>query len=466
MENKQQFSVDTHHEDMMKKIHLLCDDYINNRRYKTGYRIYEEWILMEIRSQTNISGVLAILSNQEKKYRALYRLDLTNAEVMKKNDMSWSKWLIFIFLLIITFPLSVPLLAIHSWWTRGTLNFFKTNGAVIFDKILALCQNKNGDSNLPELVGHTIVSAHTLPVHHDQTLDLPDPGPSIVGPHKTLGIEYSISLVQERKFEEHQGLERELEELYVERDKPIIREQQKNSNQQQITAINIRNRSMFNPLTKSAAPSNNVEFKSSSDAEQTPAPFEKLNSIFSLLLTDNFNAAMVDNSLKKYTGLPVITSYRINQTNTLRPDTFSMDIKCKFKWTNQPAQRVRITLFNTFDISDEYVAPVLLLQPNEQFSFYYRIYVSGFALFSSKQNVADLLKKATLTEGMYKKESIYLEALQLAQTPLECTQVLEAFINAYGKDYEETVRRTDLEHGETKQYFHDLVPVILAKIQE
>ena len=466
MQNKQQFSVDNHEEDIMKEIHDLCDSHLNNQRYGMSHRTKAGQVLTEIKLQKNIAGVLAILNGNKRGFRGIYD-DTMNAEVMKKNDMSQSKWLIFIFLLIITFPLSVPLLAIHSWWTRGTPNFFKTDGAVLFDKILALCQNKNGAPSLPQFVGNTVVESHSLPVHPDQTPILPALGSLNVGTNTTLNVENSIGRVQESRFEESQRLERELEELYADRNGLITKDDKKNSNQQQITAINMRNRSMFNTHTKIPAPSNNVEFKLSSAAEQMPAPFEKLNSIFSVMLSDGFNKVMVDHSLKKYTGLPVVTSYRINSTSILCPNSFSMDIKCKFKWTSQPAKRVCITLFNTFDISmDEYVAPVPPAQSNEQLSYFYQLYVNGFALFSSKQKVADLLKKAMLTHDMYEKELIYQEALQLAQTPLESTQVLEAFINAYGKHYDRVERDSHLERGGLKQHFHDLLPVILAKIHE
>lgn len=61
-------------------------------------------------------------------------------QVLLMNRTPWLLWLIQAFFIVITFPLSVPILMIWSWVNRGTPNFIRTDGSIYLEKVLALCQ--------------------------------------------------------------------------------------------------------------------------------------------------------------------------------------------------------------------------------------------------------------------------------------------------------------------------------------
>jgi hypothetical protein len=61
----------------------------------------------------------------------------------------------------------------------------------------------------------------------------------------------------------------------------------------------------------------------------------------------NFFSKMIDSQFERYTGNPMLTTYRINPSI---PDSgmFSIDLKVVFRWTSQPGMRTTIRLLNEF----------------------------------------------------------------------------------------------------------------------
>lgn len=163
-------------------------------------------------------------------------------------------------------------------------------------------------------------------------------------------------------------------------------------------------------------------------------PFEQIRSIFSAGMATFFDK-MADGYLRNDTGLPVITSYRINPVKPGQPDQFSIDIKCKFRWTNHPGARIRIHVFTALELLPDFHRSQQPLpeekQPKSLFDQLSKS-ITSISIFRPDFNV--LLKSAEETEGIHNKEAICLKACRLAETNLQLIAALEVLINALG-DY-------------------------------
>ncbi len=63
---------------------------------------------------------------------------LTNAQFLAKRRTAWPYFFLQIAFISLTFPLSLIALAIASWITRDTWQFWKTNGQLLIEKLSAL----------------------------------------------------------------------------------------------------------------------------------------------------------------------------------------------------------------------------------------------------------------------------------------------------------------------------------------
>ncbi|MDP3560625.1 MAG: hypothetical protein Q8R83_00380 [Legionellaceae bacterium] len=60
---------------------------------------------------------------------------LTNKELLRKNHFSWPYWILTTVLIVMTFPLSIPILSLWSTKNRGTLQFWKATHALLIEDI-------------------------------------------------------------------------------------------------------------------------------------------------------------------------------------------------------------------------------------------------------------------------------------------------------------------------------------------
>ena len=157
--------------------------------------------------------------------------------------------------------------------------------------------------------------------------------------------------------------------------------------------------------------------------------FKEINQVF-----DAFGDALLEGMeasiRRKDTGYPIITSYRINPSEPDN-DTFTMDIKWRFLWTNHPSRRITLPFLKKFALPEGYRpearADAAALIPNPE--YFGRETVQWLASFFS-EDVKSLLERAEKTEGIYDKEAIYKDAYRMAKNDQQRVLVLEHLINA------------------------------------
>lgn len=351
---------------VVKNTRKLCEAYLNNRD-RAPLTLGKQRILNLLMSQQRVKEIVLFLNEKNNTILG----PVSNMELLRKTDASWSYWLLQTILLIITAPISIPVLMLHSRLTRGTINFLKTEGSFLVDDILALCNSAQQGPTLPEII---------TPPYEDHSEHAPE----------TPANERTTTMLKSGK---------------------TLQTQQKAS---RVPPTGMR-------------------------------PFEKLNATTAAVKNDFFSA-MVDNSIDRDTGVPQITSYRINSDNTSPVNTFSMDINNQFRWTNQSKMRINIMFFNRFEIPlnyqvvSEQIPEIIQTTSLQQ-------HVSDFALsfFYRKETVADLLEQAfTKTGQIIVQEPLYLRAYALADNPIDRTKILEHLINAYGQLYDYFKQNWDL----------------------
>lgn len=73
--------------------------------------------------------------------------------ILKKRRTHYIWTAIEIILVVLTFPLAIPLLMLWSWTQRGDVNFLKTDGAIVVEKLLKLC----AENPTPSLISTSTV---------------------------------------------------------------------------------------------------------------------------------------------------------------------------------------------------------------------------------------------------------------------------------------------------------------------
>ncbi|MDP3704508.1 MAG: hypothetical protein Q8R24_01190 [Legionellaceae bacterium] len=356
-----------------KAIHALGVKYNQHLSATKGLPNYlkqKNRILCDIQCAGSTTRIPIILQDP-------YDIDgaLTKGDILKKNRTDPNVWLFEIILIILTFPISVPILVIWSLIMRGTPDFLKTTGAIYVDNILSHCSQVTPESSSdintsPSLLSNTLTRIHAMQSK----------------PSENENNEQSFSLIDSRPTAE------------LNQSTPFI--------------------------------------------QASTAAFDQINQgifAFSMGITD---AMRVDKALKEEAGIPIITSYRVNSPTDLQPNTFSMDIKCIFRWTGHRKERATLLFMNAFKAppNDQgYQRPVLQQKLESNTSS-----ILGYSSWFSKPSSEDVLKNAESLSGIYKKRvDLYLEAHQLAKTEVQRILVLECLINQYANfhEYHENRRR-------------------------
>jgi hypothetical protein len=128
------------------QITQLCEQYkkhINPPNKKTGDLSYLELLKFGITrdlllSVKNPKKLLTILQD---KCDDPYFSSMNNADVLRMNRSSRVGLFFKGLLVLITFPISLPLLMFWSFKTKGTFNFLKADGAIFLENLLPLCTN-------------------------------------------------------------------------------------------------------------------------------------------------------------------------------------------------------------------------------------------------------------------------------------------------------------------------------------
>jgi len=111
---------------------------------------------------------------------------LYKAQLEEENYSDWKwRWLIA-FLIIITFPISVPILIAYSWITRDELNFLKSDGAIFVDKLIRLSEAELQRTSVDEPINLT---SSTTPLLRTHTMD------NQANPHNPYGSTKLTSLI-------------------------------------------------------------------------------------------------------------------------------------------------------------------------------------------------------------------------------------------------------------------------------
>ncbi len=182
--------------------------------------------------------------------------------------------------------------------------------------------------------------------------------------------------------------------------------------------------------------------------EENDETYLKLNSLLREGTIPFFQATIKKN-LELYAGTPVITSYQINLPKSSSAETFTIDIKCKFRWTDEPKMRIRIMALNALELPPSYRE-----FPNAMVSTYHppslRQQTMSCLGYFFRSDMQSLLKNANDAHGIDNKERLYLQAYKRAHTDVQRIQVLESLINTLADFHQhlDKLWRQDFNTGE------------------
>lgn len=339
---------------IVKEIHEICMDYMQESRpvILDSDKIK---ILFELMTCKSASFILYKLNNN-KYYRSPYQREVTYATILSLTDAPPLLWYLFFILTGLSFPLSVPALMLHSWRTRGTINFLKTDGSLLIEKITLLCKES-----------------------------------------ETLNASQSYKKAPKQSY------------------------------QSSTRVIYMNDKETQSGLTSLMSANANID--------EGVAPFETMTNALAQVADGAFND-MALYHLANDAGVPVITSYRINPKESEVSQQFSIDIRSKFRWTYAASMRIRIVLFTQFtmplDFQTEQHKPLLV--PKTPSTPENNWHVLSFLY--TKESLVGFINKANNTQDIDEKENLLLQALSIAKSPCEQTQVLEALVNNYGNYYD------------------------------
>lgn len=112
----------------------------------------------------------------------------TQLEQEKDSDWKW-RWLIA-FLIIITAPISVPILIAYSWITRDDPNFLKSDGTIFVEKLIRLSEAELKRTSVDETINLT---SSTTPLLRTHTMD------NQTNPHNQYGSNTLTSLLEKTR---------------------------------------------------------------------------------------------------------------------------------------------------------------------------------------------------------------------------------------------------------------------------
>jgi hypothetical protein len=122
---------------IVREIHELCMAYMHQPR-PVILDAQKFKVLFELMACKSAGAVLHQLHYNKNHYNP-YAREVTGTTVLSTTDAPPLLWYLFFILTTLTFPLSVPALMLYSWRTRGTINFLKTDGTLLVEKITVLC---------------------------------------------------------------------------------------------------------------------------------------------------------------------------------------------------------------------------------------------------------------------------------------------------------------------------------------
>lgn len=101
-------------------------------------------IIDQLLLRPNPGDVLHLLEKQTDFLRHPSSLGYTRLlryqDILKIRRSSWIRDVGIGVVLLLTFPVSVPLLITYSWTIRGDINFFKPDGEIFLEKLLLICE--------------------------------------------------------------------------------------------------------------------------------------------------------------------------------------------------------------------------------------------------------------------------------------------------------------------------------------
>lgn len=127
--------------EIMNGIRRLSKNYIN---YLNGFR-FSLYILRGNNTSTiNFAKRINAAKTPQEILKLLkkYKKDYSRQTTLKFNSTPWWRLVIEVFVFVLTFPISAPLLMLWSWLERGTFNFIKPDVAIYVEEVLMLCNNQ------------------------------------------------------------------------------------------------------------------------------------------------------------------------------------------------------------------------------------------------------------------------------------------------------------------------------------
>lgn len=153
-----------------QKLCLLYLTHLNNDSHSEGgLKQYKIEIIQYLQTISNKQDVLAFLRCEHRYHLNQYAK--TNADLLNLSGATSEILMLYWFLILITFPISIPLLILWSFLTRGTPNFLKSDGAIFVDAIINLLEKSPDDTILRGGPDHDVSDVSDVSVTH------PIPGP-------------------------------------------------------------------------------------------------------------------------------------------------------------------------------------------------------------------------------------------------------------------------------------------------
>lgn len=130
----------------LNRIRQLCKQYekhINPPNKKVDDFSYLELLKYSITRDLlhNVEHPKKILELLQKKCTDQHFSSMSNADVLRMNRSSPVSFFLKGLLVLLTFPVFLPLLMFLSFYKRGTLNFLKADGAIFLESLIPLCTN-------------------------------------------------------------------------------------------------------------------------------------------------------------------------------------------------------------------------------------------------------------------------------------------------------------------------------------
>ena len=126
----------------IERIKELCMHYERHLTDQKKYLSYFEQVKRDLTEELlkNADNPKKLLNLLEEPSNFLDSPSKTKADILRTNRNSPLSWFFKGVLLLITAPVSLPLLMLWSFKTRGTINFFKADGAIFLERLIPLCQ--------------------------------------------------------------------------------------------------------------------------------------------------------------------------------------------------------------------------------------------------------------------------------------------------------------------------------------